>query len=424
MPRITYTGTQTFTATAYTLAPGDELIMTDSSQMFGNIANESSPLISATRAVVQNDGYVHSNSSCIVLIGGSTLTNTGTLESYGTQGVNTVKTVNIRYFEGISTVTNSGTISAIDTSGNGAAVLLDANSILLNTGTITAGGPNPGAAIRGYGSENITNEGTIIGNIWLANQKDIFYNVGTITGSVNLGDGGNILTNHGLIDGAVSLLSGIDLMINDGTITGQVFLGEGNDTLINVGGVITGNIIGSAGSDTITGGSGTDVIYGDNLSFIPDGGNDVLAGGYGNDTIMAGAGNDTVYGNQNDDVLFGNQGSDWIHGGQGNDTIYGGQGSDTVNGGVANDTLFGNLGDDLFVFAPNFGHDTLGDFSAIIGNNDVINFQVGTFSSYAEVQSHMVQQGADVVITLDDANTIVLQNVGIGTLTADHFIFG
>ncbi len=164
-------------------------------------------------------------------------------------------------------------------------------------------------------------------------------------------------------------------------------------------------------------------VYGDNVSDVTSGGNDVLSGGYGDDLITGGYGNDTVYGNQGDDVLYGNQGSDWIHGGQGNDTIYGGKGGDTVNGGVGNDTLFGNLGDDQFVFARGFGHDTIGDFSVTNGNNDVINFSAGTFNSYADVQSHMAQQGADVVITLNSANTIVLQHIDMAALSADHFLF-
>jgi len=444
MPRMVYTDTQTFTTTAYNLAAGDELIMTDSSRMIGDFSDTLSSLILADDALVQNDGYAFTNSNGIEIVNGSTLVNRGTLEAHGTTGVFAVF---VSGYDSGNSIFNSGVISVRDQSGNGAAIASYSSFALSNTGTVTSYGVGNnviGTAIYSIAQASILNTGTISGFVSLGAASDTIYNTGTMTGNVFLGSGDNSVVNHAIINGVILALSGTDAVINDGTITGAVHLGggddrvindhgtiegsvnlaSGNDTLSNVGGLIKGDIIGGLGDDTITGGDGRDVIYGDSVSGDTSGGADVLSGGYGDDLINAGYGNDTVYGNQGDDVLYGNQGSDWIHGGQGNDTIYGGKGGDTVNGGVGNDMLFGNLGDDLFVFARGFGHDTIGDFSVTNGNSDVINFGAGTFTSYADVQSHMVQQGGDVIIALNSADTIVVQHVDVSMLTADHFLFG
>jgi hypothetical protein len=471
---------QTYNSTAYaSSADGDTLTILPNVYAYGAIPS----LISVKHAGrVTNYGSILSTGTTAIYVNAVgkpvSIDNYGTISYSGSQSTSA-----IYLYEAVGTVTNSGsiisnsvaitnysrnTVTVINTGliagYNGSAIraLYTGSTILHNDGNINgaidltsserasnlidnqAHGTISGAVWLGSGVNTLMNSGGITGSISGGAGGDTVANSGTITGSVNLGDGGNALANHHLIDGSITTGSGNDTVINDGSITGAVRLGDGNDvltnlhgtisgavdlgagddTLINTYGVISGNIVGGAGDDTITGGDARDVIYGDNVSGDTSGGNDVLSGGYGDDLITGGYGNDTVYGNQGDDVLYGNQGSDWIHGGQGDDTIYGGQGNDTVNGGVGNDVLFGNLGDDLFVFAHGFGHDTIGDFGAVSGNSDVISFGAGTFAGYADVQSHMVQQGADVVITLGSDDTIVLQHVDMAALTADHFLFG
>ena len=55
--------------------------------------------------------------------------------------------------------------------------------------------------------------------------------------------------------------------------------------------------------------------------------------------------------------------------------------------------------------------------------HDSIDFSTATFANFAAVTSHMVQSGADVIITLDSADTITLRNVSRASLTAADFTF-
>ena len=105
-------------------------------------------------------------------------------------------------------------------------------------------------------------------------------------------------------------------------------------------------ILGGAGNDTLNGESGSDRILGGT-------GNDSLYGGYGNDTLDGGAGADTLNGGVGDDSLLG---------GAGNDSLYGGYDSDTLWGGAGNDTLTGGHSNNVFVYKPNEGTDTITDY--------------------------------------------------------------
>ena len=195
-----------------------------------------------------------------------------------------------------------------------------------------------------------------------------------------------------------------------------LFGGTSNDTLD--GGTNNDTIIGGPGADSIIGGSGSDVIFGDQENDVPsndDRGDFINAGG-GFDTVNGGGGNDTIMGSIGADLLFG---------GNGNDFINGGTNLDTIVGGAGNDVLRGESGGDLFVFANGFGNDIIQDFnpdsilperidlsgvSAITDFNDLFN-------------NHIFASGANVVIAVDAANTITLQNVSLNELTTDDFLF-
>ena len=55
--------------------------------------------------------------------------------------------------------------------------------------------------------------------------------------------------------------------------------------------------------------------------------------------------------------------------------------------------------------------------------HDTIDFSTAAFANFAAVKSHMVQSGANVIITLDSADTITLKGVTLASLTAADFTF-
>ena len=59
-----------------------------------------------------------------------------------------------------------------------------------------------------------------------------------------------------------------------------------------------------------------------------------------------------------------------------------------------NDTLTANLGVDTFVFAPNFGMNTITNFSTLF---DRIELPKSEFANFTAVQSHMQQVGSKTV---------------------------
>ncbi len=96
----------------------------------------------------------------------------------------------------------------------------------------------------------------------------------------------------------------------------------------------------------------------------------------------------------------------------------------TGSGQDGADIAIGTTGDDLFVFAGDFGHDTIIDFDTGAGSDDAIMFRyISGVASYAEVLSKAVDDGVDTTIALDTNNSIVLQNVVVSDLHTDDFRF-
>jgi len=83
----------------------------------------------------------------------------------------------------------------------------------------------------------------------------------------------------------------------------------------------------------------------------------------------------------------------------------------------------GGAGNDSFVFNAGFGHDTLAAFGDAAGNQDIIDVSTAIFANFAAVQAHMTQQGANVLITVDAANDILVQGITLANLGADDFRF-
>jgi hypothetical protein len=117
-------------------------------------------------------------------------------------------------------------------------------------------------------------------------------------------------------------------------------------------------------------------------------------------------------------------------GGYGNTVLDGSAGNATLNAAVtlgAHQTLIGGPGDtlnaasygqDTFVFANNFGHETINNFHPA---QDIIQLQQSQWGSLANVMADIHQVGADSVLTLDAGHVITLANIQHASLTAADF---
>ncbi|WP_374311983.1 Ig-like domain-containing protein [Dongia sp.] len=235
----------------------------------------------------------------------------------------------------------------------------------------------------------------------------------------------------GVIDGGNDWWWAIDNIAvqgtsNNGAGTGNPFAGIDDSTAWNftVEDNGTGDLVlvGTPEDDVLEGAAGNDLIQGLGANDILNGGEgaDVIEGGDGDDILDGGEDNDTLKGDVGDDVLTGDAGIDGLSGGEGDDVLDGGNGADTLDGGVGADELAGGEGRDLFLYHQGgFGADTITDFQA----GDTISFDRSLFGDADDVLSHAEQVGADVVITLDGANSITLVGVNLDDVGEESFAF-
>ena len=97
-------------------------------------------------------------------------------------------------------------------------------------------------------------------------------------------------------------------------------------------------------------------------------------------------------------------------------------GSASLANGPGNDLLVGAAGDDTFVFKFGDGVDRVANFVAGDSSGDLIELHGYGIASFAELQPHMNQSSADVVINFDASNQITLQNVMLGQLNQHDFL--
>jgi Ca2+-binding RTX toxin-like protein len=135
----------------------------------------------------------------------------------------------------------------------------------------------------------------------------------------------------------------------------------------------------------------------------------ILSGSSGSDDLISGLGGDSLFGNNGNDRLFGFNGNDFL------------------NGGTGNDILTGGTGIDRFVFNQRgFGVDIITDFSS--GERiDLTGFGIGDFADLQPFINQVTSGGlTSVEIRLaigGDAETIIVQNQTLATLTAASFLF-
>jgi probable HAF family extracellular repeat protein/VCBS repeat-containing protein len=108
-----------------------------------------------------------------------------------------------------------------------------------------------------------------------------------------------------------------------------------------------------------------------------------------------------------------------LDGGVGNDVLIAGKGGAVEIGGPG-DILTGSNKADTFVFAPNFGNNTITNFNT---GNDAIELLKSEFANFAVVKADAQQVGHNTVITHDAQDTITLTGVSLSSLHASDFHF-
>ncbi|MCF6329577.1 MAG: cadherin-like domain-containing protein, partial [Henriciella sp.] len=236
--------------------------------------------------------------------------------------------------------------------------------------------------------------------------EDIRANDPTPAAPIALGDA----VESAELEGALLTTQGFEV----GTAVRDIF--AGNPTEQNRYAGLTGNdsITGGNLRDELLGGAGHDDMLGLH-------GNDVLDGGAGNDLINGGIGNDLVFGGTGEDVLRGSSGDDILVGGAGDDVLIGHQDDDILVGGAGTDTLTGGTGADRFVYTDGSNVDVVTDFNSAQG--DKVLLDVSGIDDFAAAMAVAYQNGSDTVFDFGPGQRLELQNVALGSLTADNFDF-
>lgn len=129
-----------------------------------------------------------------------------------------------------------------------------------------------------------------------------------------------------------------------------------------------------------------------------------------NETLVTGAQHSDIYAPNGQTVLDGAAGGVTVIAGSGHQWLYGGPG----------DKLVGGTGHDNFMFAPNFGNETIDGFRP---KYDVISLPSSLFANFAAIQADIQSSGANTVITLDANDAITLANFSAAHLHAHNFHF-
>ncbi|WP_425404060.1 VCBS domain-containing protein [Hwanghaeella sp.] len=240
--------------------------------------------------------------------------------------------------------------------------------------------------------------------------------VGTDSADTVTGGGGHF----DFLEGA----GGNDIVDATGSDNARLSGGSGDDTLIADGLNVT--FVGGEGNDTIIHSSG----FSATLDYSAEsGGGGIFAnfsgstqGGVLTGTVVDTFGTvdtvsdaDNIYGSDFADTIFSDDENSAIRGFAGNDTLVGGSGDDFLDPGTGNDTLTGGAGSDFF--SNLFGTNTITDFNT---SEDRVFVQS---ESFAEVLSHMTQQGSDVLLDEGFGDTVLFKNLTIAQFGETNFSF-
>jgi Ca2+-binding RTX toxin-like protein len=164
--------------------------------------------------------------------------------------------------------------------------------------------------------------------------------------------------------------------------------------------------------DTMSGGLGDDTYY---LKSAAD--RVVELAGQGTDKIVAWT-NVNLANYPNIENLEVDGDKTYGAGNSGDNIIVGGAGSQQLYGGGGQDVLVGGAGADTFIIVKGQGNDVIQDFNP--GEGDTVRLSAG-FTNFAQVQSHLSQQGADVKLDMGGGDGLIFRNLSVGQLSAQNF---
>ena len=213
-----------------------------------------------------------------------------------------------------------------------------------------------------------------------------------------------------------------------GSLFDDLFVGDGNRNIIR----------GLSGDDTMNGAKGRDEVrydkdqqYGGNAGVKVNLKTETATDGFGDTDIIKNFEDvrgtnfrDIVTGSGKRNKLDGQSGNDKLSGLSGNDILLGGNGRDVLIGGTGNDKLTGGGKADKFIFAGNFDADIITDFNTA-GTGERIDLSgVGSITGFSDLKNnHLSNVGGKAVIDAGGGNTITLNGVVKGDLSADDFLF-
>ena len=279
-----------------------------------------------------------------------------------------------------------------------------------------------------------------------------FLNGLDFTGGDDVLNGANASTNNMYGDAVnVTMVAGLTFYGGNDTLNGgdgstNNMYGDADDVNMVAGSVFNG------GGDTLTGGDGSTLnsIFGDadDVTMVAgstfDGGDDSLTGGDGSTNLMFGDADrltiaaGSTFNGGDDTLRAGDGGSNTMVGdanivtpGDGNinggdDTLFSGTGNDTMVGDWANiDIGFTGTvtrGDDTFVFAQNFGFDSIGDFEV---GSDTINLFATELTLFSDLDSNRdsILDGDDlgVTIVVNPITNVSTTQIDFGVVTGETF---
>jgi Ca2+-binding RTX toxin-like protein len=198
---------------------------------------------------------------------------------------------------------------------------------------------------------------------------------------------------------------------------------------------------GSASGETLAGTSNGE-------SFDAKGGNDTINADWGDDLLIGGAGADTLNGDLGTDTASyetatagltadlttpanntGDAAGDTyalienLTGSNYADTLKGNSSANKITGGTGNDTLTGAGGADVFYFRTGFGADTITDFGAGSGTDDVIQLDDDIVDNYVDLLAAASTVGSDTLLDFGSAGSILLTGVSLGSLDSNDFLY-
>ena len=211
-------------------------------------------------------------------------------------------------------------------------------------------------------------------------------------------------------------------LINSGRITA-----DGGEAVSNTIGALRGVGVVVSGDDVLVENTASGVIRSDDAASAAVELNVVVRAGLSNANasailenfglidgaavaILGGTGEETVF---NHGRIVGD-----VDLGAGNDTFLFGNG-----GSIAGDVSLGE-GDDLAIIENGSGRTVIADFVAGAASGDQIDLSDFAFSDFDDLTAHSRQRGHDVIVNLDNNDTLVLSNVQLSALNDGDFLFG